>query len=66
MLTLTLAGGERGRVNFLSLSTFNAVIQNQENAGSVCTKTAPTHSYQYCDNNKDLINALQNYGLICQ
>jgi hypothetical protein len=52
--------------NFLSLSTFNAVIQNQENAGSVCTKTAPTHSYQYCDNNKDLINALQNYGLICQ
>ncbi|MCW3126518.1 MAG: hypothetical protein JWO03_2176, partial [Bacteroidetes bacterium] len=52
--------------NFLSLPVFNDVITNQENNGFVCTKMRPTHSYEYCDNNKEFMNALEYYGLVCQ
>jgi hypothetical protein len=49
-----------------SVSIINQVIEHYQNDGYICTKMKPSQTFEYCDNNKQLVNYLQTTGLICQ
>ena len=49
-----------------SIAVFDSIIHLKVIGGNICTDYASDISYQYCDNNQELINTLNNDGLICK